>query len=167
LSTDQSLEPMSRRSDTTTMVTFADIAAFVAKASGESPAKITGTVDLCDLGVDGDDFSKMIEDFEAQFNVNMSQYLWYFHHQEEGFRSLRDLIFTPAIYRVQRIPVTPDLLVQSANAGCWSVVYPVHTLLQSSFDIRVDQWLRRGKYALSFVVLAFLLFVWFTSLKTG
>lgn len=78
-----------------------------------------------DLGVDGDDFAALMAAFFELFEVKPEGYLWYFHHAEEG-ASPGALMFPPPDRRVRRIPVTPRLLTEAAQAGRWPVAYPAH-----------------------------------------
>ncbi|MES9964047.1 MAG: DUF1493 family protein, partial [Candidatus Sedimenticola sp. 20ELBAFRAG] len=95
------------------------ICEFITKSEGISTAKVQMDSDMSDeLGIDGDDFSELMEKFEKEFGVNMEKYRWYFHHGEEGW-SLGGLFFKPPYARVQRIAVTPMLLLQAAEAKEW------------------------------------------------
>ena len=47
--------------------------------------KIKFDTDLFEnTGIVGDDFQEMIEKFTEKYLVNMGNYLWYFHTDEEG-----------------------------------------------------------------------------------
>ena len=90
--------------------------------------KITLQSDIFfDLGVVGDDFHEMIEKYQKTFNVDITNYLWYFHADEEG-QSIGGGFFKAPYERVKRIPVTPKMLLDFANNGKWTIEYPVHTL---------------------------------------
>jgi hypothetical protein len=88
-----------------------------------------------DVGMGGDDFHEMIEKYARQFSVNMDNYLWYFHADEEGFGSL---IFKPPYMRVNRIPVTPQMLANFANRGKWELEYPDHKLPKHRYDLWIN-----------------------------
>lgn len=93
-----------------------------------------------DLGCTGDDFDELISEYSAKFHVNMDNYLWYFHTYEEGHsNSLGRLFFKPPHERVKHIAVTPTVLLQSANAGIWTLVYPEHKLPKQRYDILINQ----------------------------
>lgn len=93
-----------------------------------------------DIGVVGDDFDKMMHKFSEKFSVNMDEYLWYFHGDEEGsFWSIGSFFFAPPNKRVNRIPVTPALLAEAANKGKWNIQYPDHKLPKWRVDMYIDQ----------------------------
>ncbi|MGB3007375.1 MAG: DUF1493 family protein [Chitinophagaceae bacterium] len=92
-----------------------------------------------DLGVSGDDFHEMIDEFSKKFNVDIASYLWYFHTEEEGgWNSIGSSFFKPPNERVTRIPVTPGLLLESANLGKWKIEYPEHKLPKRRYDIIIN-----------------------------
>jgi len=77
----------------------------------------------------GDDFHELIEKFAQTYSVDMTDYLWYFHCDEEGWRSyLCDFFFPPPYKKVKRIAVTPLLLTEFANKGKWHIQYPEHKI---------------------------------------
>ncbi len=90
-----------------------------------------------DLGCTGDDFHELMDAYSDRFNVDMSGYLWYFHTTEEGY-NLGGLFFLSPDKRVQRIPVTLDLLVDSALNRKWTVNYPPHKIPNKRWDIRIN-----------------------------
>jgi len=90
-----------------------------------------------DASITGDDFHEMIEKYEKQFSIDMSNYLWYFHTDEEG-NSFTDLFFDPPYKRVNRIPVTPKMLADFANKGIWHIEYPEHKLPKRRYDLIVN-----------------------------
>ena len=91
-----------------------------------------------DLGCTGDDFSELIEKYGECYQVDMSSYLWYFHHFEEGFNFPGIFFKSPNAY-VSRIPVTPKLLLEFAKIGKWDLAYPQHTLPKRRYDIVANQ----------------------------
>ncbi len=91
-----------------------------------------------DLGLVGDDFHELIEQYQKQFNVNMDSYIWYFHADEEGLNFPGALFFKPPYERVTRIPVTPELLLKFANTGTWKLNYPEHQLPSKRYDIQIN-----------------------------
>lgn len=86
-----------------------------------------------ELGVYGDDLTDLLVAYAEQFRVDMSDYLWYFHNEEEGF-NLGALLVKPPYDLVERIPITPNLLYKSALTQKWMVVYPDHQLPRIRFD---------------------------------
>lgn len=91
-----------------------------------------------DLGVEGDDFFELEHAFAEHFKVDMSSYRWYFHHAEEGIAGLGALFFPPPNQRVRHIPVTINLLLESANAGRWALTYPAHQLPARRYDLVIN-----------------------------
>ncbi len=117
-----------------------EIYTFIADVSGVDIEKLQPDSDLCgDLGIDGDDFFELAEAFAKIFSVDMSTYRWYFHHGEEGGPSIGRLLCKPPDARVRRIPVTPEILQASANAGCWQIAYPEHQLPSRRGDLMIDR----------------------------
>jgi hypothetical protein len=123
------------------MYSFDDVCAFLVKRLRVDPSVVTPLTSLRhDLGVEGDDFFELEEAFADEFRVDMSEYRWYFHHGEEGTCLNVGRLLFPAPYdRVTEIPVTPQLLLDSANAGKWVVRYPEHKLPSRRYDVLVNQ----------------------------
>lgn len=121
------------------MYSIDDICVFLVKQLRVSRSELTPSTNLRrDLGVDGDDFFELEDAFSREFGVDMSGYRWYFHHGEEGANIGR--WFVPAPYdRVREIPVTPQLLLDSANAGKWIVEYPDHQLPARRYDVLISR----------------------------
>ena len=103
-----------------------------------------------DLRITGDDVSELIYKYSIKFNVNMETYLWYFHHNEETVGGLGAMIYKSPRKRVSHIPITPKILLESANAGYWKIKYPEHQIPKIRYDIVIN-------YIISFVFLAFLI----------
>jgi len=115
--------------------TLTDIQQFVADEALEEIETINEDTDIYDdLSCVGDDFHELIENYSAKFNVTMDGYLWYFHSDEEG-QNFGALFFKPPYQRVQRIPVTPKMLLDFANKGYWDITYPEHRLPKWRYDI--------------------------------
>lgn len=91
-----------------------------------------------DLGYSGDDFHELIDEYSKQFNVDIKSYLWYFHTDEEG-NNIGGVFFRPPYGRVKHIPVTPEVLLKSANEGKWIIDYPEHKLPKRRYDIIYNQ----------------------------
>jgi acyl carrier protein len=122
------------------MAALEEIYALISEITGVDAAKLHPGTDLyADLGVDGDDFDEFVQEFEQRFAVDMSAFLWYFHHGDEGFPGMGALLFKPPYARVLRIPVTPELLLASANAGRWLADYLEHELPRYRLDMLVNQ----------------------------
>ena len=115
---------------------------FLEEHLGVKESSLKPDSDLChDLGVEGDDFFELEEEFEKEFKVNMSSYLWYFHHGEEPFFNVGSLFFKPPYKRVIHIPVTASLLLKAANEGSWPVKYPEHKLPSRRYDTIISNTL--------------------------
>jgi acyl carrier protein len=122
------------------MASITDIYNFIAERSSVNAEALAPDMDLCrDLGIEGDDFFELEAEFEKRFSVDMSTYRWYFHHGEEGWFSIGALFFKSPYLRVQRIPITPALLLQSANAHTWQLSYPEHQLPPRRLDLLFNQ----------------------------
>jgi len=122
------------------MVSLNDIYNLIAEFSGVKTGKLTPDTDLYkDIGIEGDDFFELESEFEKRFSVDMSTYRWYFHHGEEVSFSIGGLFFKPPYSRVKRIPITPELLRQSANAHSWLLTYPEHQLPPRRVDLLINQ----------------------------
>lgn len=122
-----------------------------------------GTIGLNDdlfefLRIDGDDCSDFMERFAAEFGVNMNNYLWYFHHGEEGWSFLK----RPNEF-VSSIPITLKLLIKPAQTGEWSLEYPEHSFPTSKWP-EIGMLFIKIPLAIVFVsigvVLLELLFLW-------
>ena len=117
------------------MVTIDEIFNLIKSECGISQKKITPNTDIFnDLCVEGDDFSELIEKYATRFNVNMADYLWYFHNTDEGV-NIWSFIFKPPNKRVNRIVITPQLLLDYANAKKWNVAYPQHDIPKNRRDL--------------------------------
>ncbi len=100
-----------------------------------------------DLGIEGDDFFELEEAFAHEFKVDMSNYLWYFHHGEEGLGSFGAFFFAPPYALVERIPVTPALLLKAARTKKWPVQYPAHEISSHRYDMVVNRAIGIGLLA--------------------
>ncbi|GAA4842233.1 DUF1493 family protein [Algivirga pacifica] len=90
-----------------------------------------------DMGIVGDDFHEMMGKYSKQYDVDLSNYLWYFHTNEEG-QNIGGLFFTPPNERVQRIPVTPQLLAKFIETKKWEIDYPDHKLPKTRIDLIIN-----------------------------
>lgn len=134
--------------------TIEEIKHFIIEITSCSFEEIKDDADIDhDLGCTGDDFHELISEYSVKFEVNMHDYLWYFHTYEEGgFNSIGRLFFKPPYERVKHIPVTPTILLDSANYGKWTLIYPEHELPKRRFDILINQIL----------VVLFIIFIFYT-----
>jgi len=87
-----------------------------------------------EIGLTGDDFHEMIDKFSKKYSVNMDEYLWYFHADEEG-QNFGSIFFKPPYKSVTRIPITPQILSRIASLGKWDIKYPVHDLPKKRNDL--------------------------------
>jgi acyl carrier protein len=114
------------------MYSYADVQKFLGQELGTDEAQLSPDISLLDdLGVDGDQFDELMGEFAERFGVDMSGYLWYFHHGADDGPDPADLFFRPQSY--DQITVTPRLLLESANAGRWLVEYPPHRAPQRGY----------------------------------
>ena len=123
------------------MYSFEEIKSFIVDKTGCEENEVTSNCDLMnDLGCSGDDFHELIDDYAKKYKVNMDNYLWYFHTDEEGHSNSIGRIFFKVPYeRVKQIPVSPALLLESANEGRWLLTYPGHSLPKRRYDILINQ----------------------------
>jgi len=105
-----------------------------------SVEKVLADTDIYqDLDIGGDDFFEMIAEYSKKFEVNISNYLWYFHSDEEGVFSFGALFFKPPYKRVTRIAVTPNMLTEFANSKSWGVNYPEHIVPTRRIDLIINR----------------------------
>jgi hypothetical protein len=90
-----------------------------------------------DMGVVGDDFHEMMENYSKQYDVDLSGYLWYFHTDEEG-TNIGGLFFKPPYQRVKRIAVTPKMLADFIQTKKWLVNYPPHEIPKKRIDLTIN-----------------------------
>jgi hypothetical protein len=95
------------------------------------------------MGVVGDDFHEMIEKYGSKYQVNMTDYLWYFHANEEG-HSFGGLFFKTPYEKVKRIPVTPKMLADFIETKKWKIDYPKHEIPKSRPDLLINKILVIG-----------------------
>ncbi len=115
-----------------------EILAFVQEELGVEEVTMNSDIES-ELGCYGDDFDDLISKYSQRFNVNMDGYLWYFHTGEESFGSIGRSLFRPPNLRVQRIAVTPQMLLEFAHSGKWNVAYPTHQIPKIRYDMLIDQ----------------------------
>ncbi len=98
----------------------------------------TGSDIFKQLGISGDDGFEFIEQFSNKHEINMTNYRWFFHHDEEGF-NIGGFLFKPPNKRVDRIPITPELLAEAIYTKQWPLQYPQHELPKTRLDLRFNQ----------------------------
>lgn len=115
-----------------------EIYSFLIESQGVRRGDLYPAVDLSnDLGIEGDDFFELEEEFEEKFMVDMSSYLWYFHHGEEGWNI--GALFSPAPYQqVKHIPVTPEILLEAAKTKVWPIGYPLHKIRNRAIESGIN-----------------------------
>jgi Protein of unknown function (DUF1493) len=102
--------------------------------------EITSETDIFnECGISGDDSHELIEKYQMKYNVDMSNYLWYFHCDEEGSTFITGMFFKPPYKRVTRIPITPKMLTDFANSKIWKIDYPEHKLPKYRYDMIFNQ----------------------------
>lgn len=119
------------------MPTLTEMMDFVKEYTGSTD--IYSDTDIFEDGTVGDDFHELMEKYAQTFSVDMTDYLWYFHADEEGGLSVGGLFFAPPYKMVERIPVTPAMLTEFAEKGRWNIKYPQHKFPKRRGDILVNQ----------------------------
>jgi len=115
-----------------------EIIDFIKEESGND--KVYPETDIFDdLEMVGDDFHEMIENYSKRFDVKMDNYLWYFHSNDEGIGNIGAIFFTPPFKKVERIPISPNLLLNCANSRQWNVKYPEHNGQVGRSDLAVNR----------------------------
>ncbi|MBP8062628.1 MAG: DUF1493 family protein [Brevundimonas sp.] len=95
--------------------------------------------DLFDaLGIDGDDGTDFMEAFVARFDVDATDFRWYFHHADEGW-NFGALFYRPIYRRFGRIPITLAVLTEAVRTRRWPIVYPDHIVPGRRWDILINQ----------------------------
>jgi hypothetical protein len=103
-------------------------------------APLSDDADIFDsLGIDGDDAFEFMGRFASKFEIDATNYRWYFHHGEEASLNIGGLFFKPPYRRVAYIPITPQVLAEAIRARRWPMEYPEHRLPKVRWDIRLNQ----------------------------
>jgi len=90
--------------------------------------------------ISGDDCYELIEKFSKKYNVDISNYLWYFHHEEEGsWSSFGSFLYKTPDKLVKRIPITPKMLAKFVETKNWEINYPIHNLPEKRKDLILNQ----------------------------
>lgn len=120
--------------------TVAEINALVRKHTG-ARGMLSEETDLhSDLRLISLDLEEFLDEFAKRFDVDLSEFLWYFHTEEDGV-SLGRLFFAAPQDLVTRIPLRLALFYQAVELGRWPVDYPEHSLPRRRWDVVVDQCL--------------------------
>ncbi len=135
------------------MVSSAEIIEILKDKSGVDKISVDSDI-YKDLSLTGDDFDELIDDFSVKYSVDMTNYLWYFHTNEEGDPG--GLFFKPPYMAANRIAITPEILTRIANKGYWDIEYPEPTIPKRR-NIRFAINLIFNKFSLTILCL-FLLF---------
>ena len=103
-------------------------------------SKLTDPSDVwLHAGLSGDDWHEFVDGYAREFNVDMTDYRWYYHGDEEGLLSFGGLVYPPPQRQVTRIPVSVDQLAEFAVAGTWRVTYPVEEVDLRRRDMVVNR----------------------------
>ncbi len=108
----------------------------IRKHSGLDEVNLTTDI-TSDLGMHGDDFHELIENYADIFEMDMTDYLWYFHAEEEG-QNIGGFFFRPPNQRVERMIVTPKMLAEFSEKGKWDIVYPKHSIPKKRIDLIIN-----------------------------
>jgi len=121
-------------------VTTEEIIQFLKQETYEG--KITSESDVFrEIGICGDDCDELLHSFQEKYKVDMKEYLWYFHQEEEGsWNNIGSSFFKSPNERVKRIPITPKILTDFANSKKWKIDYPEHKLPKNRYDLYIN-WL--------------------------
>jgi hypothetical protein len=136
------------------MVSFCDIEVFVQECCGiRRTLKASDRLEE-DLGITGDDYFELIDEYSKRFDVNVDGFLWYFHCHEEAFNP-GALFFPAPSSQVKRIPITLEHLLAFANSRKWDISYPPHSLARRRYDIYITWLLYLSPVAIAFLLVAF------------
>lgn len=114
------------------------LADFVMKETGAGNIHAASDI-FDDAGIDGDDFHELMDKYAQQYAVDMHNYRWYFHGNEEGGVNIGGAFFPPPYERVKRIRLTPAMLADFANKGFWDMNYPELHLPKYRYDLLVNR----------------------------
>ncbi|MBC7388722.1 MAG: DUF1493 family protein [Opitutaceae bacterium] len=132
-------------------IEYTEIIDFLKKVTGVSPNTLDTDI-YNELGVVGDDFHELIDKYAERFKIDMENYLWYFHCDEEGI-NIASLFFKAPYQRVKRIPITPRKLLEFTKTKKWNINYPPHKIPKVRYDMII------GNIIVIIFVLTFLILV--------
>lgn len=118
------------------MVTLEEIEAFLQETQAISRPLAPSDRLEEDLGITGDDYFELVEEFSKRFGVNVHGFTWYFHCHEEAFNP-GAMFFPPPSRQVERIAITVNDLFRFASVGRWAIDYPPHQLAKRRYDLYV------------------------------
>lgn len=114
-----------------------------------------------ELGITGDDTSDFLEAYSTKFNVDMADYLWYFHTEEET-GVINPFYSAPYEKLGGCISITPRMLADFANKGFWDVKYPEH-----EFPVKESIATNVARYVIVLLIAGLLFFfAWYNYLKS-
>ena len=120
------------------MILEQEIINFIEKEFWESNLNSNSDV-FAEVGVSGDDCDDLMVTYQKKYQVDMSECLWYFHHEEEGsWNTIGGSFFQRPNERVKRIPNKTKMLTEFANSKKWNVDYPEHNLPKYRYDIIIS-----------------------------
>lgn len=92
-----------------------------------------------EVGIDGDDCDEFLLKYAEKYAVDMSNFLWYFHYQDEAsVNGFGKLFFKNPHQRVKTVPITPKMLTDFANNKKWEIDYPQHKLPKYRYDLYIN-----------------------------
>ncbi len=90
------------------------------------------------MGLWGDDHHEFIGKFAEVFDVQMENYRWYYHTEEEGL-NWAEVFFKPPYKKVEQSQISINMLHQIANDGKWPDMYEKPDLANFRPDILMNQ----------------------------
>lgn len=97
------------------MITEKEIIDFIEKEYWKSNLQSDSDIFTL-LKIDGDDCDDLLSKYAEKYNVDMNDFLWYFHYQEEASLTFNfgNIFFKNPHNRVKEIPITPKMLAEFA-----------------------------------------------------
>jgi len=124
-----------------TQYSIIDIQQFIATQLGCDLALVTEDADIV-YDLDCVDFAldEFVAAYRTKFGVNMEDYRWYFHTNvvSGDTSAIGKMLFKTPPNAVKHIPITPQILWESANQGKWVIWYPEHTVPRRRFDAYIQ-----------------------------
>ena len=121
------------------MVAIADIYRFIQTELEVSETLLNLDTDLFEvLDLRADACADFMAKFAEKFNVELDNYLWYFHHGEAGL-NLGGYLFAPPYQRVERLAITPTMLREAATKKRWLLSYPDHEIPKRRWDMVINK----------------------------
>lgn len=122
-------------------VTEQEIIDFIEKEFWESNLNSNSDI-FKEVGIDGSDCDEFLQKYSEKYSVDMNDFLWYFHYQDEASLTSFNIggsLFKSPNQSVTMIPITPKMLTEFANSKKWKIDYPDHKLPKYRYDIIVNQ----------------------------